>query len=326
MALGLAISPMAYSQDENTDTDTPWLKGAEHMPLGPTVPAPLMDMSICGDDGAIPTELTEDVPVTVTANSAIFYDEAPSVSTDGHEFSEPQWVDEKPVALWFFNDWTRKKTFMASTTEEIAGNQMVIIPTMPTEAGSITCHSSRQMQFYRESDGKLKKVFANSSAAAPVKVLDITPPTCGFEISVENGMSGQCWPVENPPDQYPLPKTADMCFSGALFGASDEDRVVQGFELGSSMILSDDEAITLSSKDVIRVKVIGDDNFKLNSDKLKYGVCAGAGGGDPTPVSPENEETIDFSTFAIPEKPYLYLDATDVSGNRQVLYVPLNIQ
>lgn len=318
LTLGLAVASVAFAED-----DTPWLDGAEHMPLGPTNPAPLMDMQIRDGEGApIPAEVTEDIPLVVTANSDIFYDEAPAKSVDGHEFDQAEWIDERPIALWFVQDWSTNKSYLASQAENLAINQMVIIPTTPTEIGAVTCHSSRKMRYVRE-DGRPKEVFANSSSAVKFKVRDITPPACGFEISLKNGVSGQLWPVENPPDCFPLPKTAMMCFNGDLFEAREEIRVVDGYELGANMIIpSVHGCLKLKRDSVIKVKVIGDDNFKLNHDKLKYGVCAGAGT-EPTPVSPENEGEIDFTKFLIPENPYLYLDASDMAGNRQLLFLPL---
>ena len=201
---------------------------------------------------------------------------------------------------------------------------MVIIPTTPTDNGSVTCHSSRKMQYISE-EGNTITCFATSSAASMFKVKDITPPTCGLEISVVDGETGKCWPIENPPNHYPLPKTADMCFSGELFNSPSEIRVIEGFELGPNMIVkADDGGINLKKTDVIKVKVIGDDNYKINPDKLKYGVCNGAGG-EPAPASAENADEIDFTKFLIPENPYLYLDASDMAGNRQILFIPINI-
>ena len=178
----------------------------------------------------------------------------------------------------------------------------------------------------KEYESSINYLVDNQIVYRSFKVKDITPPTCGLDITVVDGLSGRCWPVENPPNHYPLPKTADMYFSGALFDSNDETKLVSGFELGSNMIVSnEDGAINLKKTDVIKVKVIGDDNYKLDPDRLKYGICAGAGG-EPTPVSPVNAEEIDFSTFLIPENPFLYLDATDTAGNREILYIPLNIE
>ena len=318
---------LAEGEEESSENDeTPWMNSA-HLSKKPAISAPLLGMTI-GDEngGKLPEEVTEDEPITVTANSDIFFDAPPSKSVTGEEYFQAQWLDEEPIALWHINDWSRNKTSLAPILyDNLPANQMVIVPTTPTDNGSVTCHSSRKMQYISE-EGKTLTCFANSSAASLFKVKDITPPTCGLEISVVNGHSGRLWPVENPPDHFPLPKTADMCFSGELFNASEEDKIVQGYELGNNMIISnEDGGISLSKDSVIKIKVIGDDNYKLDNDKIKYGVCAGAGG-EPTPVSPVNEEEIDFSKFLIPENPYLYLDASDAAGNREILYIPLDIQ
>ena len=328
--VGLLVGGAVFAQDEeaanSSSDDAPWLKGVEHMALEPKIPAPLLDMTIGDENGApLPTEITEDEPITVSSNSDIFFDYAPVKSIDGKEFYQAEWIAEKPVTLWHVSDWETYKTFLAPKKYDVAENQMVIIPNMPTGKASISCHCSRKMKYYND-EGKEIFCFANSSAASAVKVKDITPPTCGFEITVVGGSTGRLWPIENPPDHYPLPKTADMCFSGDLFNASEEDKIVQGYELGNKMIISnEDGGIRLSKDSVIKVKVIGDDNYKLDTDKIKYGVCAGAGG-EPTPVSPVNEPEIDFTKFLIPENPYLYLDASDVAGNREILFIPLDIQ
>lgn len=326
--LGLFVNGALFAQEESVaDSETPWLTGdSGKLPIKPAISAPLLDMTI-GDEngGKLPEEVTEDEPLTVSAISNIFFDDPPVKSITGEEYYQAKWIDDEPVALWHVNDWSRKKSFLAPIVENLPSNQMVIIPTTPTDNGSVTCHSSRKMQYIRE-EGNTITCFANSSSASMFKVKDITPPLCGLEISIVNGQSGSLWPVENPPNHFPLPKTADMCFSGELFNASEEDKIVQGYELGNSMIIAnEDGGIRLSKDSVIKVKVIGEDNYKLDTDKIKYGVCAGAGG-EPTPVSPVNESEIDFSKFLIPENPYLYLDASDVAGNREIIFIPLDIQ
>jgi hypothetical protein len=203
---------------------------------------------------------------------------------------------------------------------------MVIIPTMPTGKGAITCHIARKMRYDLPEPGRKKSTFANSSGAKDVRVLDITPPLCGLEISVENGPSGACWPVENPPDKYPLPKQADVFLSGALFNAADQDVLIQGLELGNNMIVRPEQgALTVAADAKLTIRVIGGDNYKLDNSKLKFGLCNGAGG-VPSPVGPENAELLDLSKLKLPEAPYLYLDATDVAGNQQVMFVPVKIK
>ena len=323
LAICLSIASSAYTQD----SDRPWMKGSEHIPVKPANPEPVVKMIISDEKGVmLPQEVTEDVPMIVTANSDIFFDDPITKSiSDTYEFDQSQWIDKKAKALWFINDWANNKSYRARTNKELSLNQMEIVPTNPTEEGAISCFCSRKMSYVRE-DGRKIYCYATSSDMRGFKVKDITPPTCGLDITVVDGLSGRCWPVENPPNHYPLPKTADMYFSGSLFDASDDAKLVSGFELGGNMIVSkEDGGINLKKTDVIKVKVIGDDNYKLDTEKLRYGICAGAGG-EPTPVSPVNAEEIDFSTFLIPENPFLYLDASDTAGNREILYIPLNFE
>lgn len=325
LIIGICCCSSIYAQDESNSSKPPWRTGGEYLPVRPLIPNPVIKMTITDENGQqLPKEITEDVPLTVMANSDIFFDEPVEKSiTRNFTFHDPQWL-EKPSSFWFVNDWKKNKATPASTSYDVAPNQMVIIPTTPAEKGAISCFTSRKMCYIRE-DGQKVTCFANSSDMRGFKVKDITPPTCGLEISVVDGETGKCWPIENPPNHYPLPKTADMCFSGELFNSPSEIRVIEGFELGSNMIVkADDGGINLKKTDVIKVKVIGDDNYKIDPDKLKYGVCNGAGG-EPSPASAENADEIDFTKFLIPENPYLYLDASDMAGNRQILFIPINI-
>jgi hypothetical protein len=87
----------------------------------------------------------------------------------------------------------------------------------------------------------------------------------------------------------------------------------------------DNGALTVPADAELAIKVIGSDTHKLDNSKLKYGICNGAGGA-PAPVGPVNSEVIELGKLKIPENAHIYLDATDVSGNRQVLFVPLKIK
>lgn len=302
---------------------TPWLKGVEISPY-PVDISPVIPMKIYADNGEqIPAVLTEDVPITVMADTAIF-DPAPPSSYKGQEIPNPRWEDN-PAVSWFFIDWEQNKNFPAES-EGLAANQMVIIPTTPTGKAAITCHIGRRMRYDLPEPGKTKVTFANSSVARDVRVLDITPPTCGLEITVKKGGSGAFWPVENPPNQYPLPKKADVYLNGALFGAVDQDIMVPGIELGANMIIAPEHAVlTVAADDELTVKVIGSDNHKLDEAKIKYGISSGAGG-EPAPIGPENAPVIELSKLKVPENAYLFLDASDISGNRQVIYVPLKVK
>lgn len=320
-SLASAQQPGAVQVDEEK---TPWLKGVEISPY-PVDISPVIPLKIYAENGeAVPATLTEDVPLMVVADSAIFEAEPPA-EYKGQPIPNPRW-ERNPSVTWYFIDWEKNKNFMASVSEQLALNQMVIIPTTPTDKGAITCHIGRKMRYDLEEPGRTKGTFANSSGAKDVKVLDITPPLCGLEISIENGPSGACWPVENPPDKYPLPKLADVYFSGAIFNAVDQEINVQGLELGANMIVSADlAALSVSAKDKLHIKVIGGDNHKLDNSKLKYGLCNGAGG-EPAPIGEENAEVLDLARLKLPKTPYLYLDATDVAGNRQLMFIPVKIK
>lgn len=303
---------------------TPWLKGVQMSPY-PVDISPVIPLKIYAESGeAIPATLTEDVPLVVVADTTIFEPQPPA-EYKGQQIANPRW-EENPAISWFFIDWETNKNFMASVTESLAVNQMVMIPTTPTGKGAVTCHIARRMRYDLGEPGKSKATFANSSGARDVRVLDITPPLCGLEISVKDGASGAFWPVENPPDKYPLPKMADVYLSGALFNAADQDILVQGIELGNNMVITPEQgAINVTARDVLTIKVIGSDNYKLDNSKLKFGVCNGAGT-EPAPVGPENADVIELAKLKLPEAPYLYLDATDTSGNRQLMFVPIIVK
>ena len=329
MALLMCCGTLASAEVKpSPDPERPWMTGdSTNMPTKPANPNPVMPMHICDENGKpLPNIINEDEPLTVMANSEIFFDETPTSSlTSNCTFNGAQWLTKKTKALWFLNDWAKKSSSAITTTTQLAPNQMIVIPKTPCNRGAISCFASRKMSYIRDDDGKKIVCFACSSDMRRVIVKDITPPTCGLEISIVDGASGKCWAAENPPDHFPLPKTADVCFSGVLFNAPDEPKVIEGFGLGTDMIVSEEEAITIKKTDVLKVRVIGGDNYKLDNEKIRFGVCAAAGG-EPTSVSPENAEEIDFTKFLIPEKPYLFLDASDVAGNRQTLFIPLIVE
>lgn len=321
---GIVVSAQEPSGAPVNLEKTPWLKNVEIGPyltdISPTIP-----LKIYAENGeAIPATLTEDIPIYVVADSAIF-DSEPPVDWKGQPIPNPRWERNAAVS-WFFIDWEKNQNFPGQSTEGQAVNQMMLTPTTPTGKAAITCHIGRSMRYDLPEPGRTKLTFANSSGARDVRVLDITPPTCGFEISIKNGASGACWPVENPPDKYPLPKLADIILSGALFGAADQDTKIDGVELGTDMIVSEEVGvISVKADDEISIKVIGGDNYKLDNAKLKYGICNGAGG-EPAPIGPVNEAVIELSKLNIPENAHLYLDATDTSGNRQILFIPLKVK
>ena len=305
---------------------TPWLEGVtigEH----PTDISPVLPMKISLENGeAIPASLSEDVPLTVVAQTAIF-DDAPPATYNGMEIPNATWR-RNPAISWFFIDWEKNRNFPASSTLEMAVNQMVITPLQPTGKGAITCHAGRKMRYDSAEAGKSKGTFANSSVAADVQVLDITPPVCGLEIATEDGRSATFWVAENPPNKYPLPKMADVYLSGSLANTADPAEIitVAGLELGPNMVVTPEQAaITVAADAVLKIKANGEDNYKLDTAKLKFGICAGAGG-EPTPISEVNATEVKLAGLKLPENPHFYVDASDVAGNRQVLYVPLKIK
>ncbi len=333
VAAVMVIGSMVSAQEPQTGAPaaasenlekTPWLKGVTISPY-PVDLSPVLPLKISADNGEpLAATMTEDMPFMVQADTAIFED-APPAEYKGQPIPNPRW-EENPAVSWFFIDWEKNKNHMASVSQPLALNQMVVIPTMPTGKGAVTCHIARKMRYDLAEPGRTKSTYANSSGAKDVRVLDITPPLCGLEISIENGGSGACWPVENPPDKYPLPKQADVYLNGSLFNAIDQDIVVSGLELGGNMVIpAEQAALSVSAQDKLHIKVIGGDNYKLDNAKLKYGICNGAGG-EPAPAGPVNEETLDLSKLKLPEAPYLYLDATDVAGNRQVMYIAIKVK
>jgi len=308
------------------DNNPPWLAGVttspHHSKLSPVVP-----MKITLSDGnPIPATLTEDIPISVVAETSLFNPEPPT-KAGNTEIPNPVWMH--PVSIsWYFVDWEKNKNNRASSSQAHAINEMVITPLSPTGKAAITCYASRKMRYDLPEPGKTEGSFANSSVAKDVRVLDITPPTCGLEITVENGQSGAFWVTESPPNKYPPPKLADVSFTGALANESDPTAIipVQGIELGENMIIQPDQAaIHVPANSVLILRVNGEDNYKLDNNKLKYGICDGAGG-NPVPIGEVNPDKLDLSKVKLAEKTYLYVDASDTAGNREVLFVPLIVK
>ncbi|NCB39682.1 MAG: hypothetical protein EOM80_13040 [Erysipelotrichia bacterium] len=325
----LSGAPALLAQDvadTKNSKDTPWLEGVTIGPH-PTEISPVLPLKIYLENGEpVTATLTEDIPLVLVAESDIFAS-TPPVEANGEEIPNPRWIRNAAVS-WFFIDWEKNKNFSASTTQQLALNQMVVTPLQPTKKGAITCYVGRKMRYDLPEPGKTRGTFANSSVAEDVQVLDITPPLCGLEIAVDDGRSGTFWLDENPPNKYPLPKLADIHFSGALIQESDPDEIItiQGLELGLNMVVAPEQAaINVAADAVLKIKVNGGDNYKLDNSNLKYGVCSGAGG-EPVPVGEINQSEIKLSSLKLPEDPYLYVDASDVAGNRQVLFVPLKIK
>ena len=327
--ISVSLMLLAQANDQNaaeTNDGPKWLKGVTISPypeeLSPVLPCKIYD----GNGGPVPGTFTEDVPITVMADSKIFENLPPS-EYKGKPIENSVWADKVAVS-WFFIDWEENKNTEASTTYDVAANQMVITPLNPTGKGAVTCHLGRRMRYNNSETGKVKVTFCNSSGAKDVKVLDITPPTCGLEVSVkQSGKAGVFWAVENPPNKYPLPKIADIYLSGPLFVSAGEAEtlVVPSLELGANMIVTPDKAaLHVPADAILTFKMVGGDNYKLDDQKVKFGICAGAGG-EPVPVGTVNPAEIDLKSLNLPDDPHVYIDATDLAGNRQVAFVPIKI-
>ena len=330
--LSLILAATAFSMPlqaaetaQKTDSEkAPWLKGVT-IEMVPSHITPVIPMKLYMENGEqIPKELTEDEPITIQADSDIFFDEAPTKDRD-MEIPNPRW-ENNPSVNWQIIDWETNKNTTCSDTPGLAPNVMVVIPVIPTNRGALTCFAGRKMGYDHPQTGVRTNTFANSSAAKDVKIKDITPPTCGLKITIKDGASGSVYPVENPPNHFPLPKKADLVVLGSIFnGDPDYQAIEQGFVLGPDMIAPKETFSANVHKDsVVSLEVIGQDNYKLNTDKIKYGICNGAGG-EPTPVCQENQPEYDFSKIKIPENPYFFLDAYDMAGNREVLFVPIKM-
>ena len=309
--------------------ETPWLEGVELDPV-PKYITPVIPMKLYLQNGEkIPRTLTEDEPIDIQADSSIFFDEAPTRDNNLKvEIPGPAWEDV-PLINWRIINWESNRTTSCKKIAGQAPNCMTVIPIMPTSKGALYCDVGRKMSYDVVETGKRKKTFANACAAFDVKIKDITPPTCGLDITVENGCGGSVYPVENPPNHFPLPKTADIIIKGSLFNKEsdpDYEETVSGVVLGKDMIAPEEQgAILVERGDVIKITVTGDDNYKLDKEKTKYGICAGAGG-EPTPICQENQPSYDLAGIKLPQNPYIYLDATDTTGNREILFVPIKIK
>lgn len=322
----------AEEQDETEKTKapvineekTPWLKGVTLPPVS-NRPAPILPAKIFGGDGGpVPSTFTEDVPVLLSVDSAIFA-ESPPTEFKGNSFPKSEWT-LLPSVRWFFDDVKKNKSTLASVSELLPMNQIYVTPLDPTSLGGVSAMISRQMK-YEIAPGRFRKTFVNSSTALNVKVTDITPPTCGMEISVD-GKTAAFWPIENPINKYPPPKLADVICKGALFtkdGKSTET-VIPGLEMGSNMVVpADQAAIYLNKDDEIAFKVILQDNFKVNEPTVRFGIC-GIPVAEPVFIGPQNPEKLKLDSVKLPDDPHLFIEASDTSGNRQILFVPIKFK
>ena len=257
-AFSMPLQAAETANETNTEK-APWLKGVT-IEMVPSHITPVIPMKLYLENGEqIPKELTEDEPITIQADSDIFFDEAPTKDRD-MEIPNPLW---DPSVNWQIIDWETNKNTTCSDTPDLAPNVMVVIPVIPTNRGALTCFAGRRMGYDDVQTGRRTNTFANSSAAKDVKIKDITPPTCGLEITVVEGPSGSIYPVENPPNHYPLPKTADLIMTGSIFnGDPDFQDIESGFVLGPDMIAPEEKAtINIAQDSVIKLVVIGQDKI-----------------------------------------------------------------
>lgn len=303
----------------------PWLKGVTIGPV-PTELSPVVPMQIFLESGEpIPATLTEDIPLNVVADTALF-DPTPPSKYKEQVIPNPVWTKNVSIA-WHLIDWEANVTTIASSSLPLAANQMEVVPITPTGRGAIVCYAGRKMRYDVPESGISKGTYANSSVGADVRVLDITPPTCGLQISVKGGEGALVWVEENPPNKYPLPKLADVCLQGALVNEADPEEIIRipEFELGTGMMVSkENAAISVSADSVIKIEPIGDDNYRLDETKLKYGICADPSS-EPISLAEENANEINLAEIKLPKQPYFFVDASDTTGNREILFVPIKV-
>lgn len=323
VAMALVSMPLQAGDGTDNIEKHPWLKGVS-LPMVPTYITPVIPLDIYyGASEPFPKEISEDETITVTADSEIFFGEPPTEDRD-MKILNPAWETKSAVVTWRVVDIGDNKSEKCDLRNDLPLNQMEITPLNPTDSGSIECFVARKMSYDNQETGERVKCFANATRGHLVKVKDITPPTCGLQITVKGGGSATISTVENPPNEFPLPKHADIIIQGDLINGDPEyQEVVQGFELGPEMVAPNEEAgVHISKKDIVSLAVIGDDNYKLNNEKIRYGIC-GAAGGEPVAIGEENQPEYDLSKMILPNTTFFYLVAEDMAGNKEVLFVPV---
>jgi hypothetical protein len=280
---------------------------------------------MCAADGSpLPATLSEDIPILVTAQSEIF-GEKPPTSWQDQPLNNPSWTGQTSIH-WFFDDVGKNKSTIASCEEMLPSNQMKVTPLDPCLRGAVSVYVSRPFK-YEATPGQFKTIFANGGHSVQLKVTDITPPTCGFEVSSAK-KKGTIWTVEFPANKYPLPKSAQVFLRGNAFSAdgSEVDKQIPGLELGPSMILDPTQCQLHFAKDAeISLKVVLQDNDKVDEKSLRFGLCEVANG-QVVPIGDTNSPTIKPASLKIPEKPHLFIEAKDPSGNHQLLCVPVSFK
>ncbi len=320
-----AEEPAAGAQPPVIDTSkTPWLEGVS-IPTQPPHVSPLVAADIVGEGGnSVPATISEDIPILLTANSEIF-GEKPPASWNGTDLPDAEWTGRASVR-WFFDDVAKNRSTLASVSDDLPANQVKVIPLDPTTAGAVTITIARPMK-YRIAPDRFRTTFVNASRSLSTIVTDITPPVCGLEITADGEM-GTVYPVENPAHKYPLPKLADVICRGKLFGTAgdDESVTVEGIELGAQMVVPAERAALHLAKDaVITIKTLLQDNLQVDEKTVRFGLCEGTGE-KPALVGQENPGELKLAEVKLPEKPFLFIEASDLAGNRQVLYISIQIK
>jgi len=302
---------------------TPWLKGVT-IPPHPQTVSPVLEARIQSADGTpAPATYSEDMPVQLAVESEIFAS-APPARYREVDLSKGEWVGQ-PSVRWFFENTKEGKSTLASTALELPINAMSVTPLDPTPHGAVTVFLTRRMR-YEVSPGRFQTIFVNASRGLMVRVLDVTPPTCGLEIKV-GSRQGKIWTVENPPHQPVRSKKADVFIQGSLIeGRGQEAEIlVAGLALEAPMVLDAGTcAIPVGSGDKIGINPLLQDNGKVDFPSVSYGISDGCEGGVHH-VGPKNPTTIAPADLAKVGKPFLYLEAQDEEKNRQTIFIPLQV-
>ena len=320
-------APALFAEEEGKEPSpvkidvekAPWLKGVTIPPIPPNI-SPVVPAPIYGPDGGdIPATLTEDVGAIFTVDSEIF---APKPPTEfkGVTLLNGVW-DGQPSVRWFFADVKKHKSTIASASDILPKNQMKIVPLDPSERGGITVTLARPMKYEAE-PGVFRRTYVNSSRGANLAVVDITPPTCGLEIKGAT-RSGSFWSMENPANAAP-PKTADAILRGNLLNPNGQDLevIVQGLNLAHMVVPENQATIYLPKDEEVQIQLALHDNDKVDEKSIRFGISEGAGE-EPVLVGAQNPEKIKLSDLKLPEKAFFFIEAKDLTGNRQIFYVPV---
>jgi hypothetical protein len=289
----------------------------------PDKPSPIYKVDIVAADGtAVPASMSEDVPVDFVANSDI-YGEKPVQEWQGQPMTNAEWTSTPVVTNWFFDDVAKNKSTQASVNEAMAPNRMRVVPIDPCAQGAVTVHISRQVR-YQDAKGQVHTVWSNGGRSLQTRVSDITPPLVGLAVQVEGG-KGSVWAVENPPNEYPLPKHADIHVQGDVFSQAPEgiEKIVAGLELNNKMELPAGEVtLYLPKTKEVSLEAIVKDNDQVEPTAIVYGLCE-VSNGVPRLVGEQNPTKFTASKLDLPKQVHLYIEAKDLSGNHAMLFIPV---